>query len=446
MASRRSFLGAAAASALAAPQGKPNFLFFLPDQWRPDWMPGNASIPVRLPHIAALAARGMRFRHVLCASPLCAPSRACLATGREYKDANVASNQHDFPLSQATYYQSLQKAGYHTMACGKIDLHKKTLDWGLDGQRLLPEWGFSAGIDNAGKGDAVRSGASAPKDPYMAMLHKRELASAHVADFRARRGYSATHNTPLPDDAYCDNWIAENAKQLLAGAPKGKPWHLVVNFTGPHNPMDITASMERGARDRAYPAPNASTEFDDGIHQKIRQNYTAMCENIDRRIGEIVDAVARRGELENTLIVFSSDHGEMLGDHNRWGKHVPYQASAGVPLIVAGLDVQRSRTSDALASLIDISATFLDYGGCEPLPGMAASSLRPVLTGQTKKHRDVLHSALEEWRLVWDGRYKLIEGFQGETMLFDLQHDPLENKNLVTLEKDQVTRLRKRLI
>lgn len=446
MASRRSFLGGAAASALAAPQRKPNFLFFLPDQWRPDWMPGNASIPVRLPHIAALAARGMRFHNVLCASPLCAPSRACLATGREYKNANVASNQHDFPLSQATYYQSLQKAGYHTMACGKIDLHKKTLDWGLDGQRLLPEWGFSAGIDNAGKGDAVRSGAAAPKDPYMAMLHKRELASAHVADFRARRNYGATHNTPLPDDAYCDNWIAGNAKRLLAGAPKDKPWHLVVNFTGPHNPMDITASMERDARGRAYPAPNESTEFDAATHQKIRQNYTAMCENIDRRIGEIIDAVARRGELDNTLIVFSSDHGEMLGDHNRWGKHVPYQASAGVPLIAAGLDVQAKRSSDALASLIDIAATFLDYAGCDPLPGMEARSLRPVLRGQTKTHRDVLHSALEEWRLVWDGRYKLIEGFHGETMLFDLRNDPLENKNLVTLEKDQVTRLRKRLI
>jgi arylsulfatase A-like enzyme len=442
MPSRRSFLGAAALAAAAQPK-QPNFLFLLPDQWRPDWLPGNSKIPLNLPHIQALAARGMRFHKVLCASPLCAPSRACLAAGREYKNANVYNNQVDFPLEQKTYYQSLQQAGYHTMACGKVDLHKKTLDWGLDGQRLLKEWGFSSGIDNAGKGDAVKSGAEAPKDPYMALLHRKGLAKAHVDDFKRRKGYSFTHTTPLPDEAYCDNWIAENAKALLHKAPKNKPWHLVVNFTGPHAPMDITASMEN--RTRQYPHPNQTTEFDAPTHQKIRQNYTAMCENIDKRIGEIIDEVRKRGELENTLIVFSSDHGEMLGDHNRWGKHVPYQASAGIPLIIAGLDVKPNRQSNALASLIDISATFLDYANAAKLPQMEARSLRPVLTGKTAKHRDFLVSALEEWKLVWDGRHKLIEGFHGETMLFDLEKDPFENRNLVTSEKELANRLRNRL-
>lgn len=446
MASRRSFLTAAATAALAAQPKAPNFLFLLPDQWRPDWLPGNPAIPVKLPNISALAARGMRFHNVVCASPLCAPSRACLATGREYKNCGVVNNKNDFPLELPTYYQSLRDGGYHTMACGKIDLHKKTMEWGLDGSRLLPEWGFTAGIDNAGKGDAVSSGALKPKDPYMAMLHHRSLAQAHVDDFKKRRKYNATHATPLPDDAYCDNWIAENAKSLLKKAPAGKPWHLVVNFTGPHNPMDITASMETTARSRSYPQPNQSTEFDPPTHTAIRQNYTAMCENIDRRIGEIIDVVKQRGELENTLIVFSSDHGEMLGDHNRWGKHVPYQASAGIPLIIAGLDVKAKKESRALVSLIDIAATFLDYAGREKLPAMEARSLRPVLTGKSAVHRDVLHSALEEWRLVWDGRHKFIEGFGTESMLFDLRNDPFENQNLVTTEKDTANRLRQRLI
>ena len=443
MPSRRAFLASAATIAAHSQPKKPNFLFLLPDQWRPDWLPGNPDLPLKLPNIEALAARGLRFHKVLCASPLCAPSRACLATGREYKAASVPSNQYDFPLHLPTYYQSLQKAGYHTMACGKIDLHKKTLDWGLDGQRLLKEWGFSKGIDNAGKGDAVRSGANTPKDPYMAMLHRRGLAAAHVADFKKRRKYDATHTTPLPNEAYCDNWIAENAKALLRQAPKNQPWHLVVNFTGPHSPMDITASMED--RTRRYPQPNQSTEFDAPTHTRIRQNYSVMCENIDARIGEIIDEVKIRGELANTLIVFSSDHGEMLGDHNRWGKHVPYQASAAIPLIIAGLDTKPGATN-ALTSLIDIAATFLDYAGQPKLPQMDARSLRPVLTGKTPKHRDILHSALEEWRLVWDGRYKLIEGFNNESMLFDLDQDPLENRNLVTLEKQTANRLRKLLI
>jgi arylsulfatase len=445
MPSRRRFLAAATALTIAAQPKRPNFLFLLPDQWRPDWLPGNPQIPVKLPNIQALAARGTRFNKVLCASPLCAPSRACLATGREYKNAGVENNKHDFPLDQKTYYQSLRAAGYHTMACGKIDLHKKTQDWGLDGSRLTKDWGFSHAIDNAGKGDAVASGAEKPKDPYMAMLHQRKLAAAHVDDFRKRRKYDATHTTPLPDDAYCDNWIANNAKTLLDKAPRNNPWHLVVNFTGPHNPMDITASMDKTARQRQYPQPNKNTEFDAATHTKIRQNYTAMCENIDARIGEIIQAVKDRGELENTLIVFSSDHGEMLGDHDRWGKHVPYQASASIPLIIAGLDTKKNQTTDALASLIDIAATFLDYAGLEKLPQMEARSLRPVLTGKSKKHRDVLYSALEEWRLVWDGRYKLVEGYNRETALYDLHVDPFENQNLVTSEKDLAARLRKHL-
>ncbi len=448
MASRRKFLSAAAGAAALPAQTRPapNFLFLLPDQWRPDWMPGDPSIPVRLPNIAALAARGVRFDRVVCASPLCAPSRACLASGREYRQCGVENNKYDYPLSQKTYYQSLRAAGYHVMACGKVDLHKATLDWGGDGRRLMNEWGFSDGIDNAGKGDAVRSGAATPKDPYMGMLHQRGLAAAHVADFQKRKSYNATHTTPLPDDAYCDNWIAGNAKALLTKAPQGKPWHLVVNFTGPHNPMDITASMEKVCRDRQYPAANRNTEFDAATHTAIRQNYTAMCENIDRRIGEILEVVARRGELDNTLVVFSSDHGEMLGDHNRWGKHVPYQASAGIPLIVAGLDAKKGLRTPAMASLIDVAATFLDYAGAGPLPGMEARSLRGVVTGKTSKHRDVLHSALEEWRLVWDGRYKLVTGYEGQEMLFDLEKDPLENRNLVTSEKEIADRLRKRLI
>jgi choline-sulfatase len=414
---------------------QPNFLFLFPDQWRPDWTPGNASVPAHLPNLTALAARGVQCERVLCASPLCAPSRACLATGRNYDRCGVVNNGNDFPLTQPTFYQALRKAGYHTMACGKVDLHKKTRDWGLDGKRLLREWGFSDGIDNAGKGDAIGSGAVTPKDPYMYMLHNRGLAAKHVADMRSRRDYSATHPTPLPEDAYCDNWIAHNARLLLDRAPKDKPWHLTVNFTGPHNPMDITAAMDASCRGRSYPAPNRNTQYDAAVHRRIRQNYTAMCENIDARIGEIIGAVAQRGELENTLIIFSSDHGEMLGDHNRWGKHVPYQASAGIPLIVSGLDARKGVRSNALAGLIDVTATFLDYAGAAPLPAMDAISLRGLLSGRKHTHRTVVHSGLEEWRLVWDGRYKLIKGYGSEYRLYDLNLDPLENENRFTSEK-----------
>src|SRR5690606_8399637 len=109
------------------------------------------------------------FTNAVCASPLCAPSRACLAAGKEYDRCGVANNDDDFPLDETTYYRILRDAcGYHVAGVGKFDLHKASYIWGLDGKHLLHEWGFSDGIDNAGKIDAVRSGEIEPRDPYMA--------------------------------------------------------------------------------------------------------------------------------------------------------------------------------------------------------------------------------------------------------------------------------------
>jgi arylsulfatase A-like enzyme len=376
----------------------------------------------------------------------------------EYDRCGVVNNGQDFPLGKTTYYQLLRESGYHVAGCGKLDLHKASSIWGLDGKGRLAEWGFSDGIDNAGKHDAIASGATTPKDPYMAFLHREGLAQAHVEDFRKRKGYNATFPTPLPENAYCDNWLSQNGLDLLRRTPKGKPWHLVVNFTGPHPPMDITAGMDETCRNRDFPQPNGSKEFTPAEHVAIRQNYAAMIENIDRWVGTFLEELKRRGELDNTVVVFSSDHGEMLGDHNRWGKTYPWAASVGVPLVAAGPGIKRGVRSDALVSHIDIGATFLDYAGVEKPKEMESRSLRPLLEGRTAKHRDVLLSGLNRWRMASDGRFKLITGFDPEQtrkqaeeaptpppVLFDLESDPLENRNIAATAPEHVKRLRQAL-
>lgn len=464
MSTRREFLGTAAlcaaprALAARTARSRPNILLLFPDQHRFDWTGFNRNLRVETPHLDRLAGRGVRFTNAIVASPLCAPSRACLAAGKEYDRCRVRNNGDDYPLDQATYYALLRRAGYHTAACGKVDLHKATHDWGLDGKRLLPEWGFSDGIDNAGKGDAL-SGAVKPNDPYMAFLHQRGLAAAHVADFRKRLagGYKETHATPLPDDAYCDNWIAANALELMRRFPEGKPWHLAVNFTGPHNPEDITARMEKLVRGRDFPQPNGCRQYTPEQHVAIRQNYTGMVENIDRLAGLLIDELKKRGELENTLIVYSSDHGEMLGDHDRWGKVLPYHASAAVPLIVAGPGVRDGVVSDALASHMDLAATFLEYASVPKPPAMDSRSLKSLLEGKTRQHREAVRSGLNSWRMAYDGRYKLVRGFDPDAsskdlhragagkesgpLLFDLKDDPLENVNVAAKAGKHVDRL-----
>jgi arylsulfatase A-like enzyme len=411
---------------------RPNFLFFLPDQHRPDFLGTNPDLPVRMPNLTELGRRGMRFSNCYTSSPVCAPARACLASGRRYDRCRVPDNSVDYPLDQPTYYQSLRDAGYRVAGCGKFDLHKATNDWGLDGQRLIEKWGFTDGIDNEGKYDGIISytDADGPMGPYMAYLDERGLAETHVKDLRSRDA-SSTFPTPLPEDAYCDNWLTANGLSLLDNIPVGQPWHLVVNFTGPHNPWDVTERMKKRWEDVEFPPAHRNDQYGGAVHRGVRQNYAAMVENIDRNIGRFLDAVERRGELENTVIIYSSDHGEMLGDHNGWGKGTWREASSHVPLTICAPDSLEGELTEALVPLHDLSATMLDYAGAEPLRGMDARSLRPVLRGDRREHRKYVTSGLRDWRLVFDGRHKVVR--DGErTMLFDLEQDPHEDTDIAS--------------
>ena len=349
-------------------------------------------------------------------------------------------------MDQPTFYQQLRRAGYQVLGCGKFDLHKASPIWGLDGRARLDEWGFTGGIDNGGKWDAVRNGAEVPRDPYMAFLHQRGLAAMHVEDFNQRnqgKQYVSTFPTPLPDDAYCDNWIAENGLHLLQSVPPGQPWFLQVNFAGPHPPVDITRSMEKTARGRAYPAPHQSTQYDAEKHNAIRQNYSAMIENIDRGLGRFLDELQKRNERARTIVIYSSDHGEMLGDHDLWGKSKPQDPAVRVPLLFSGPGIARGRVSDALVSLSDLAATFIDLAGAASLDATDGRSLKSLLRGDQSALREYVVSALNPWRMVFDGQYKLVEGYgeADQIFLYDLLEDPGEDQNLASKATDVVKRL-----
>jgi len=130
---------------------RPNILFFFPDQWRRDWTGLNPALDIHTPNLERLARMGTTFTDTVSPSPVCAPARACLALGVEYEHCPVKSNSHDLPLDRTTLYRHLREGGYHTMGCGKFDLHKNSYRWGLDGKTDLEAWGFVDGIDNEGK-------------------------------------------------------------------------------------------------------------------------------------------------------------------------------------------------------------------------------------------------------------------------------------------------------
>ncbi len=439
-----------------------NLLFLFPDQWRWDWLGCEDSpfgkVPVRTPNIDALAARGVRFTQCRTNSPVCAPARACLAQGVRYERCGVPGNGYNTPVDRPNVFKALRDAGYRTACTGKTDLQKHGLHKGLDGWTpAMGQLGFVESANQCGKWDAIRSGSTQPADLYMAALHATGYLGTHLEDYRRRdtdrkAKTLATYPTPLPRHLYTDDVTGQRALDMLTRWPTDPtgehpaPWMLWVNFPGPHEPFDPPAELKRRYDGVDFPGPVAVP--DDARpqdHQQLRRNYAAMCEGIDEWVGRLLDAVEARGELDNTLIVFASDHGEMLGDHGLWYKCVWHEPSVHVPLIVAGPGVRQGVVSDALVELIDISATLLDAAGVAPLPEADAQSFVPVLRGEATTHRDHARSALDKWQMVCEGRHKLVRT-QGEPdRLFDLHADPAEQHDLAADQPDLAQALSRRI-
>ena len=328
------------------PDKRPNILFVQTDQQRPEWVEMNPDIPVRTPHLRQLAERGVWLANAICPSPVCAPSRACLVAGQEYDRTRVWGNSTSAPDNMFKYHLCLRdEAGYYVMGAGKHHVgnnqsgNPPRFHCGVDGGQGMEAWGFSDAIFNAGLNQAtilMRNNEMVPQDAYMAFLHGRGLAEDHIADYarRSREGvWTATFPTTLPDDAYFDTWITNNALTLLDRAPDDRPWYLEVNLQNPHHPWDITESMHRWYREPpvAFPLPVFNTEdIAPETHQEVRRNWAATVEHLDSCLGRLVAHVRARGDLDNTIIVFTSDHGEMLGDYDQWQKLSPMQASVGV--------------------------------------------------------------------------------------------------------------------
>ncbi len=450
---------------------RPNILLLMPDQHRGDWLGLYGRLPVRTPNIDALARRGGLFAQAICPSPLCAPSRAAFATGLAYDRCPVKHNGEDLPAGTRTFYQDIRQAGYHVATCGKLDLLKMSGSWGADGRHgsgadsKLAAMGFTAGCDNGGKHDAVVAYREGRAEPYTLYLASRGLAETHADDY-ARRGKATggtvtghsvhfldTDPTALPDDAYCDNWIGRSGIELVRQAPPDRPWFLQVNFCGPHEPMDVTRSMKDRWSGVDFPVPGESSGITPSHHRSIRQNYAAMIENIDEWVGRYVEFLAAGGMLDDTIVVYTSDHGEMLGEHGLWEKHVPWHPSVHVPLVVAGPGFGGGFRDDHAASLIDLTATIRSVAGAA---GQDGADGVPLVPGDESR---VAISGLGCWRAAFDGRFKLIVGYDGtlsrkqmtlgpfdpsspHVRLYDLASDPGETRNIAADEPACTARLR----
>ena len=267
-----------------------------------------------------------------------------------------------------------------------------------------------------------------------------------------------SHDSVLSTEDFADTYIGRRATEFIETIPDDFPWHMFVSFVGPHDPFDPPTEYADKYRNAEMPPAIV-----DGMEGKpgwvkrhlvdispeevtlTRQQYCAATELIDAQIGEMLRALEQRGMLDNTYIIYSSDHGEMLGDHGLYTKSVAYEASLRVPLLVAGPDIPKNQISDSLVELIDLIPTICELAGVPVLPRIDAKSIAPVLHGETETHHTETVSALRNFRCIRTATHKLIENYNDVTELYDLENDPSELHNIAESEREITRTLSGRL-
>lgn len=452
------------------PTSQPNLLFIMDDQHRYDYLGCAGADFVRTPHMDRLAARGVRFSQCATNSPICAPTRIALASGlmahRVAPFDNASFLSHNVP----TYYQRLRDHGYRVGCVGKLDLAKPDGYNGRYGDRpVVYSWGFTHPEECEGKMHGGRS--PEPRGPYGFFLQERGLYETFHRDYVRRMVEASSpddqterwietqsHDSVLPVDAFEDVYIGQRAAEWIEQVPDDFPWHYFVSFVGPHDPFDPPSEYAERYRDAAVPdaipygmdgkpawVQRRAAQRDPDNTATVRRQYCALIELIDTQIGRILDALERRNMLENTVIVFASDHGEMLGDHGLYQKSAAYEPALRVPLIVAGPGVAEGVVSDALVELFDVNPTLCELAGLPPQAHIDARSFAPILRGERDEHRSEQITSMHNFRAIRTGTHKLIESYNDVTELYDLAADPQERHNIAGEAPEQVQALGRRM-
>ncbi len=412
------------------PQARPNILFLITDQQTAGALSCAGNTNVKTPHLDRLAARGLRFDQSYCAYPLCCPSRGSLFTSRMPHELGIYGN-FDADLaskSVPTMGELFQAGGYETAYAGK---------WHLQ----VPFPAFKGG-----KIPGFEVLPLAGTDP-----HSLDLA-------QDGKGLTVDPNT------------ADAAIQFL-DRPHRQPFLLVVSVLNPH---DICEYPECAALRRLLPAdesqlPPARANLRDSgtlpstLRKSVAQSadwserqwreylwvYYRLVEIADAEAGRVLAALDQRGLSDKTVVVFTSDHGEMMGSHQLTHKQRLYEEAASVPLIIAPPGAEGRLDQQHLVSGLDILPTVLDYAGLAAPVSLRGQSLRPLIEGRTVPWREFVaaeNTAGGAARMIRTARYKYVVFDSGDAreQFFDLEQDPgeLENRIADSSLAGEVTRHR----
>ncbi|HET7559772.1 MAG TPA: sulfatase-like hydrolase/transferase [Limnochordia bacterium] len=440
------------------PDARPNIILIMTDQQRFDTIRALGAGHMQTPHLDRLVREGVSFDYTYVSAPSCAPSRASLFMGQSPHNHGVFKNADVW--RQRTWVEDLAAAGYHCVNVGKMHtfpyedpfgFHERYVvenkDRYLEGRYYFDEWDkalHARGLEKPGR-----------------------LRYRHLPDYRERMG---AVDWPIDEDMHPDVFVGQLAKWWTLRYPVTEPLFLQVGFPGPHPPYDPVARYTAAYRNQPLPIQgqtaadlagqppplhalrehNVEIDHDSVVHdlnptaeqlQRLRSHYLANVTMIDEQIGELMAALKQQGYLDNAVVIFTSDHGDALGDHGHIQKWTMYESIVRVPLIVWSPErFDGGRRLDALVQQMDLGATILELAGL-PVPAtMEAQSLLPALQGEpfagrdavfSEHGRDAILQATAFMTMIRTRTHKLVH-FLDEPygQLFDLTADPGEVQNL----------------
>jgi len=444
------------ASYQAAPD-RVNIVFILTDQMRGDCLSVTGHPVVRTPNIDSLAQRGVTFTAAYSPCPSCIAARASIFTGLSPSSHGRLGYQDRVPWRYDNMLaQVLSDAGYQTHCVGKTHFYPQRAHLGfqsLDSYEALQnfDWYYV-------------------NDYHEWLREKTGRALAHLDHGLDSNSWNA-RPSPLPEELHNNTWVVTKALEFIRRRDKTRPFFLNLSFHRPHPPIDPPQAFYDMYRDKDIPPVPVGDwaachdvpisglacwrgRLADDVLARSRRAYYAQIAHIDAQIGRLL--TAGRLALSNTVFIFTSDHGEMLGDHHLFRKCYPYEGSAKVPLVICPPTACQQHYCDKPVTLTDVYPTILEYAGVKVPDGCEGESLVGLCDGSAKKWRDYTHgehSACYQkdqgMQFLTDGKEKYIwYTSTGQEQFFDLAEDPAELHDLAASGKasDRVAVWRQRLV
>jgi len=417
---------------------RPNILLLFTDQQRADTLRAAGNPVIVTPNLDRLAREGVLFRSAYTPSPVCVPARCSLVYGQYPHRTGCADNGDPMPDDRPSLMQLLSEAGYRTHGIGKM--------------HFSPDLQALRGFQTREHQEELR--ARVEDDDYLRILQANGFG--HVYDPMGCRGemYYVPQPAQVPARLHATQWVGDRAVEFIREAGREQPFFLFASFIHPHPPFSPPTPWNKLYRGPLMPLPKRPEQcealhtfmnrfqnrykyrdngLDNNLLRVMRAYYYACISFIDFQVGRILAALEEMGQLDNTLILFTSDHGEFLGDYDCFGKRSMLDAAARVPLIVRY--PQRftpGQRRDVPASLVDVMPTFLSAAGVDAsryalqgsdLAELATSGAERMVYGQFQRGALGVYMALNRrWKYFYSAPDR-------REFLFDRAQDPEELRN-----------------